>query len=77
MALIGYARVSTTEAKSRKRQHVENQEKRLLDHGCEVVYSDKASGRKASRPEWDKCLSHLRGGDVLVVTKLDRVGRSA
>lgn len=76
MALNGYARVSTTETTSRKKQHVENQEKRLRDYGCEVVYSDKATGKAASRPAWDECLSHLRKGDTLVVTKLDRVGRS-
>ena len=57
-------------------QHVENQEKRLRDYGCEVVYCDKATGKTASRPAWDECLSHLRKGDTLVVTKLDRVGRS-
>jgi DNA invertase Pin-like site-specific DNA recombinase len=76
MTQIGYARVSTTETSSRKAQHVENQEKRLRDHGCERVFADKATGKAASRPHWDECLSHLRRGDVLVVTKLDRIGRS-
>ena len=76
MALVGYARVSTVETTSRKAQHVENQEKRLRDHGCEETYRDKATGKAASRPQWDQCLSHLRRGDTLVVTKLDRIGRS-
>ena len=76
MARIGYARVSTTETTSRKAQHVENQEKRLADHECKLIFADKATGKAASRPEWDKCLSQLREGDTLVVTKLDRVGRS-
>ena len=76
MAKIGYARVSTVETTSRKAQHVENQEKRLRDHGCEIVFADEATGKAASRPEWDKCLAQLRHGDVLVVTKLDRIGRS-
>lgn len=76
MADIGYARVSTVETTSRKHQHIENQVARLRDHGCEQVYSDKATGKSASRPQWDECLSHLRKGDVLVVTKLDRIGRS-
>ena len=64
------------ETTSRKAQHVENQEKRLRDHGCEETYRDKATGKAASRPQWDQCLSHLRRGDTLVVTKLDRIGRS-
>ena len=34
------------------------------------------SGRNASRPEWDKCLAQLRKGDTLLITKLDRIGRS-
>ena len=76
MAKIGYARVSTTETTSRKAQLVENQENRLHDHGCELVFADKATGKAASRPHWDECLSQLRKGDTLVVTKLDRIGRS-
>ena len=50
MAKIGYARVSTTKTTSRKAQHVENQEIRLRDHGCEIVFADKATGKAASRP---------------------------
>lgn len=76
MALIGYARVSTTDTASRRSQHVENQESRLREHGCEEVYSDRATGKRASRPQWDQCLSGLRTGDTLVITKLDRIGRS-
>ncbi len=68
---IGYARVST------ELQHSENQAIRLKDAGCEVVYADQgASGRKASRPEWDALIASLRAGDTLVCTKLDRIGRS-
>jgi len=76
MARIGYARVSTTETTSRKAQHVENQENRLRGHGCELIFADKATGKAASRPQWDQCLGQLRKGDTLVVTKLDRIGRS-
>lgn len=77
MATFGYARVSMTPAKSRKNQHIDNQVQRLQAYGCErVFYDDGASGKLASRPEWDKCLSILREGDILVITKLDRIGRS-
>lgn len=76
MANIGYARVSTTKAKGRKEQHVENQADRLAAAGCERIYRDEVTGTKASRPGWDACLASLRPGDTLYVTKLDRIGRS-
>jgi DNA invertase Pin-like site-specific DNA recombinase len=67
---IGYARVSTAD------QHPETQEIALRAAGCERVYTDKASGKLASRPELDKALDALREGDTLVITRLDRLGRS-
>lgn len=76
MALIGYARVSTAKVKGRKQQHVDNQIARLNAAGCERTYQDEVTGTKASRPQWDKCLVSLAAGDVLVCTKLDRIGRS-
>ncbi len=76
MADIGYARVSTLKAKGRKEQHVENQADRLLAAGCERIFRDEITGTKASRPGWDDCMAALRPGDTLLVTKLDRIGRS-
>ncbi len=73
---IGYARVSTARAKGRKPQHVESQADRLLAAGCETVYRDEVTGTKQDRPGWDACMAELRPGDTLVVTKLDRIGRS-
>ena len=67
---IGYARVSTRE------QNTDGQLDALHAAGCERVYVDKASGKLARRPEWDRCREQLRRGDALVVTKLDRMGRS-
>ena len=68
---IGYERISTG------RQSTNSQTDALRAAGCENIWTDKGeSGKKASRPEWDKCLAHLRRGDVLYVTRLDRMGRS-
>jgi len=71
LARIGYARVSTRD------QHPEAQRERLEAAGCTRIYTETgASGARASRPEWDKCLDRLEPGDTLVCTKLDRIGRS-
>lgn len=70
MALIGYARVSTSD------QDLGVQEDALRDAGCERIFKEKASGRSTDRPEWAECLEFLREGDILVFTRLDRVGRS-
>jgi DNA invertase Pin-like site-specific DNA recombinase len=67
---IGYGRVSTRD------QNPAAQRDALASAGCEQVFVDKASGKLASRPEFDKALMVARGGDQLVVTKLDRLGRS-
>jgi DNA invertase Pin-like site-specific DNA recombinase len=62
---------------STRDQHPESQHDALTAAGCDPIYIDKASGKLASRPELDKALlSANRAGDQLVVTKLDRLGRS-
>ena len=67
---IGYGRVSTRE------QNPDAQHDALTGAGCGKVFVDKASGKLARRPELDKALLVAREGDQLVVTKLDRLGRS-
>ncbi len=68
--LIGYARVSTDD------QNAQLQIDALEGAGCLKVFTDKASGSLASRPQLDKMLEQLRPDDVVVVWRLDRLGRS-
>ena len=91
MALIGYARVSTTEGT----QVLDRQLDALREAGCERVFEDRASGATfagkkgpksgsggkgtgtSERPGLGACLDYLREGDVLIVLDLDRLGRLA
>ena len=68
--IFGYQRVST------KDQEFNLQTDALKKYGCEKIFSDVASGAKASRPSLDNLISQLRAGDIIVVYKLDRLGRS-
>ncbi|MDR6495167.1 DNA invertase Pin-like site-specific DNA recombinase [Paraburkholderia terricola] len=68
--LIGYARVSTRD------QNLCNQEAQLRAAGCGNVFAEKITGTRRARPQLDRMLDHLRTGDVIVVTRLDRLARS-
>lgn len=68
--IIGYARVSTTD------QNLDAQTDALTAAGAERLFSERVSGAKTERPELDKMLDQLRDGDVVVVTKYDRLARS-
>jgi len=70
---IGYIRVSKTDGS----QNLDLQKDALIDAGVKSnnIYEDQASGRKDNRPGLAACLKALREDDVLVVWKLDRLGR--
>jgi len=69
--IVGYARVSTAG------QSLDVQQDKLKQFGCTRVFAEKRSGRQAEgRAELQACLQFLRDGDVLVITRLDRMARS-
>jgi DNA invertase Pin-like site-specific DNA recombinase len=70
MTIYGYARVSTNG------QDLTSQEHELTKAGCAKVFKEKVSGAKSDRAELAKAVRRLEPGDVLVVTRLDRLARS-
>ncbi|MGH2884180.1 MAG: recombinase family protein [Solirubrobacteraceae bacterium] len=70
MSLVGYARVSTSD------QNPALQHYALDAAGCTRIFTDTASGALDQRPQLSAALDYLRPGDVLVVWRLDRLGRS-
>ena len=67
---LGYGRVSTQD------QNLEAQQDALKAAGVDKIFIEKITGTKASRPELDKLREQMREGDTLIVTRLDRLGRS-
>ncbi len=70
MATYGYARVSTNG------QDLSSQEAELMTAGCAKVFKEKVSGAKTDRVELTKVVNRLEAGDVLIVSRLDRLARS-
>lgn len=70
METIGYARTSTTD------QHIDPQVTALKEAGCTKIFSEQRSGVDSTRAELARMIEYSREGDVVVVTKLDRIGRS-
>lgn len=76
MKTYGYARVST-KRQAKDGNSLEAQEQMLRDNGATIIFKDVFTGTKAHRPELDNLLKRIQPGDKLVVTKLDRIARSA
>ena len=73
--VYGYARVSTYNQAAHGNS-LEEQKRQLKAAGAEEVYADIFTGKQLDRPELQKLIDRLNKGDTLIVTKLDRLGRS-
>lgn len=74
--IYGYARVST-KGQGRDGNSLEVQESSLRTAGATIIYTDMFTGADIKRPEFEKLLKIITAGDTLVVTKLDRIARTA
>lgn len=70
MAIVAYIRVSSSG------QSLEVQQQIMQEFGVDKIFAEKVSGTTQNRPKLKECLSYVREGDVLVITKLDRLARS-
>ncbi|MGE7191747.1 recombinase family protein [Lysinibacillus fusiformis] len=68
--IYGYARVSTT------KQDTTIQRNQLIEQGCEKIFQEKVTGRTSDRPQLKKMLEIVQKGDVVIVTKIDRIARN-
>lgn len=68
--IFGYARVSTAD------QNTDTQIETLQKHGCHRIFEEKITGMATQRPALDEMLALLREGDTVVVSRLNRLGRS-
>ena len=72
----GYARVSTA-GQATEGNSLTDQQTKLLAAGCEKIFCEAFTGTKVERPVFGELLAQLKEGDTLVVTKLDRLARTA
>jgi len=72
MTLVGYARTSTTDQQAGLADQIAT----LTASGCKRIYSEHASAASTDRRELTSCLANLMPGDILIVTKPDRLARS-
>jgi len=70
MKKVGYARVST------QSQDLKSQVEQLKESGAEVIFSEKFTGTKTDRPQFNAMIEQLNTGDELIITKLDRLARN-
>ncbi|BAU39649.1 DNA resolvase [Acetobacter pasteurianus NBRC 101655] len=70
--IFGYARTSTIEQEA----GLEAQKRDLSLNGCERIYAEQISGSSTNRPELTRLMDNMRSGDVLIITKPDRLARS-
>lgn len=74
--IYGYCRVST-KGQAKDGNSLEAQEKAVREAGASIIYQDTFTGTKSDRPQLNTLMENLRDGDKIIVTKLDRLARSA